>query len=66
MANSYDLNTTYLFISFKFYCCEVANFTILDCSWTPFVNAYDEDFTYVLDESRILCGVGSEHDNYFE
>ena len=44
----------------------MANFTILDCAWTNYVNAFDEDFIYVVDESNVLCGVGSVHDNEYE
>ena len=58
------LHFVYFYLNrFKFYCCTVPDFSILDCAWTPYVNTWDEDFVYVLDESRVLCGVGSEHDN---
>ena len=55
------------FPRFKFECCNIASLPYFDnCDWTPYVNDFDEAFSYFVRDDYLLCGVGSEHDNHHE
>ncbi|KAJ8269310.1 hypothetical protein COCON_G00119170 [Conger conger] len=50
----------------KFYCCRVNNYYNHYCYWTPYVNTFDERFTWYVPHHNNLVGVGSYHNNRAE
>ncbi|XP_061109226.1 hemagglutinin/amebocyte aggregation factor-like [Conger conger] len=50
----------------RFYCCAVDNYCSHPCSWTPYVNNFDEKFTWVVPHGSYLAGVRSYHNNHAE
>ncbi|KAG5846132.1 hypothetical protein ANANG_G00146520 [Anguilla anguilla] len=50
----------------KFYCCRVTNYCNYNCYWTPYVNNFDEQFTWHVPNMNDLAGVDSYHENKHE
>ncbi|KAJ8261750.1 hypothetical protein GJAV_G00157990 [Gymnothorax javanicus] len=47
----------------KFYCCKLNGVCNHHCYWTPYVNHFDEQFTYHVPHLNYLAGAGSYHAN---
>ncbi|XP_048865555.1 hemagglutinin/amebocyte aggregation factor-like [Brienomyrus brachyistius] len=49
----------------QFQCCRTNNY-YSKCEWTPYVNKYDEEFTWLVPKTNYLVGAESVHSNYYE
>ncbi|KAK6468709.1 hemagglutinin/amebocyte aggregation factor-like [Huso huso] len=47
----------------KFYCCNVARLCKESCYWTPYLNNFDEAFSWAVPKYYYLAGVSSYHAN---
>ncbi|XP_056128942.1 uncharacterized protein LOC130106735 [Lampris incognitus] len=50
----------------RFYCCSFTGFVTFDCKPTPWVNYFDEYFSWPVPYGNFLTGVRSYHRNYQE
>ncbi|XP_048463734.1 hemagglutinin/amebocyte aggregation factor-like isoform X1 [Rhincodon typus] len=50
----------------KFYCCRVNNACNDQCSWTDYLNYFDDYFSWKVPDLTYLVGVSSYHNNYRE
>ncbi|XP_041091559.1 hemagglutinin/amebocyte aggregation factor-like isoform X3 [Polyodon spathula] len=50
----------------QFYCCGMAGFRKEHCSWSNYVNSFDEAFTFNVPLYHYLAGVSSYHENKHE
>nr|XP_023671039.1 hemagglutinin/amebocyte aggregation factor-like [Paramormyrops kingsleyae] len=50
----------------QFQCCQTYNYCNYNCQWTPYVNFYDEEFTWLVPSMNYLVGAESVHSNSYE
>ncbi|XP_072566487.1 hemagglutinin/amebocyte aggregation factor-like [Paramormyrops kingsleyae] len=50
----------------QFQCCQIYNYCNSNCQWTPYVNNYDEEFTWLVPSMNFLVGAESIHHNKHE
>ncbi|CAL1547648.1 unnamed protein product [Lymnaea stagnalis] len=50
----------------SFQCCTATGYVVHACEDTSFVNAYDQPLNYRVPDGKVLRGVHSVHDNYYD
>ena len=48
------------------YACRVVTGSPVTCTWTGYVNAFDEPVSFMCPKNQYLAGVSSYHENYHE